>query len=583
MFYNKAIASLSATALLLLTSFFTLSQPPLNLDFEYYDDESQLPWGWYIIEKQGCSFAYDTLKSMHGKASLKVYPTTRTPCSFLILNSLDRQLFVNRHEVLITGYGQIRRHSKEVSIVSKQFSSDGKEVLTPFAFGKEKKTHGWTKLRFQQLIDPSTEQFVFGLKGTIRDTVRFDVFQVDLDGAKVVDTKSQARTPQIEEVDWLNKNIIPINPERPFEPAAAKALIDVFGDSRVLGLGEVTHGSSEVYEAKRHLAEFLIAHANFSLLVMEMDMGEAELLNNYVLTGEGDPEKLLLSTSYWIWQTSEFTELLKSMRNYNLRSETNVRIAGIDIPVSDVTLESIRKFGKHVDANVLIFADSISSRFARLRVNRGNAGRLISQIDSLDRYVIMHRELLINRTSDRQFSFLRQSIGTLKQSVARLSDKMSLHYRDSCMAVNMDWLLRYYPHSRAILWAHNEHIMKGEKSLGDFISKTYSTFSVGFALGYGWAMGVESLGASVAPRKLHPPVTDSYESYFMMTKSPVWFLNLQNKELHEWKDHWLNDVHRFRFCGSVIADSYQFAYIDLTKLYDGIIFIRESSASHRLK
>jgi erythromycin esterase len=389
--------------------------------------------------------------------------------------------------------------------------------------------------------------------------------------------------PNKDEVDWLNQNIAPINFDRPFQIAESRSLIDLLRDYRVLGLGEVTHGSSEVYHVKRHLVEFLMARTNFSLLVMEMDMGEAELLNNYVLTGEGNPEDILLSTSYWIWQTSEFAELLKSIRNHNATSEKKVAIAGIDIPVSNVTLESIRKFGERFDANIRVLADSINARFDWLRTKNGDGESLIARIDSLGRYVLSHSEMLVGRASDHQVSFLLQSIMTLKQSVTRLADRMSLHFRDSCMAVNMDWLLKYYPHSSAILWAHNEHVMKGQKALGDFIKEEYSTFSIGFALGYGWATGrSESSGASVAPRKLHPPVADSYESYFMMTKPRVWFLNLKNSDLHDWKDHWLNDAHKFRFCGSMIADSYQFAYTDLTKLYDGIVFIKESSASRLL-
>jgi erythromycin esterase len=46
-------------------------------------------------------------------------------------------------------------------------------------------------------------------------------------------------------------------------------------------------------------------------------MPEAFDINEYVLTGNGDPVKALAGLYFWTWDTEEVLEMIRWMRRYN--------------------------------------------------------------------------------------------------------------------------------------------------------------------------------------------------------------------------------------------------------------------------
>ena len=86
----------------------------------------------------------------------------------------------------------------------------------------------------------------------------------------------------------------------PFDTAEAghgfadlQPLKAVIGDARIVALGEGTHGTREFFRMKHRLTEFLAAEMGFTLFAIEANMPEAYRINEYVLTGKGDPKELL--------------------------------------------------------------------------------------------------------------------------------------------------------------------------------------------------------------------------------------------------------------------------------------------------
>ena len=54
---------------------------------------------------------------------------------------------------------------------------------------------------------------------------------------------------------------------------------------------------------KHRLTEFLATEMGFTLFAIEANMPEAYRINEYVLTGEGDPKELLRGLYFWMWDT----------------------------------------------------------------------------------------------------------------------------------------------------------------------------------------------------------------------------------------------------------------------------------------
>src|SRR5260221_12593368 len=149
---------------------------------------------------------------------------------------------------------------------------------------------------------------------------------------------------------WVATNAIPLDTVEPghgfrdLEPL--KGLI---GDARIVALGESTHGTREFFQLKHRVFEFLVREMGFTVLGMETTMPEAFDLNQYVLTGNGDPVKALSNTHYWVYDTEEVLDLIQWMRDYNAdrAHPRKVRFYGFDMQfaarAAKVTLSYLRK------------------------------------------------------------------------------------------------------------------------------------------------------------------------------------------------------------------------------------------------
>src|SRR5439155_24880687 len=99
-------------------------------------------------------------------------------------------------------------------------------------------------------------------------------------------------------VEWLRKNALPCATcepggiDRDLAPLRA-----VVGHARIVALGEVSSGTHEFVQMKRRIVEYLATHMGFTLFAIEEYMPEAYRVNEYVLTGRGDPKAVLAGTA----------------------------------------------------------------------------------------------------------------------------------------------------------------------------------------------------------------------------------------------------------------------------------------------
>jgi erythromycin esterase len=107
----------------------------------------------------------------------------------------------------------------------------------------------------------------------------------------------------------------------------------MIGNARVVALGEATHGTHEFFQLKHRMLEFLVSEMNFNVFAIEANMPEGFDLNEYVLNGKGDPERLLSGLYFWTWDTEEVLRLIRWMRQYNAdeRHQRKVKFYGFDM------------------------------------------------------------------------------------------------------------------------------------------------------------------------------------------------------------------------------------------------------------
>lgn len=99
--------------------------------------------------------------------------------------------------------------------------------------------------------------------------------------------------------------------------------------SRVVALGEATHGTAELFQIKHRLVRMLIEEMGFRHFAMETHpVHHGPYLDDFIQGGDSAPERIL----YWPWATREYMELLEWMRDTNRGRPEADRIAfhGID-------------------------------------------------------------------------------------------------------------------------------------------------------------------------------------------------------------------------------------------------------------
>jgi erythromycin esterase-like protein len=111
----------------------------------------------------------------------------------------------------------------------------------------------------------------------------------------------------------LLRTVDPGTPLDDLEPLRA-----LIGDARIVSLGEPTHGSREAFQMKHRLLRFLVEEMGFSIFSIEANMPEAYALNDYVISGIGDPRELVRGMYFWTWQTEEVLAMVEWMRAWNL-------------------------------------------------------------------------------------------------------------------------------------------------------------------------------------------------------------------------------------------------------------------------
>ena len=105
----------------------------------------------------------------------------------------------------------------------------------------------------------------------------------------VVDSGSPPFVVPAEITARLREEVIPFDgshlvlPHDDLEP-----LREIVGHARVVALGENTHGTRDFFEMKARILRFLVEEMGFDAFAIEATWPEANRLNRYVRTGEGD-------------------------------------------------------------------------------------------------------------------------------------------------------------------------------------------------------------------------------------------------------------------------------------------------------
>lgn len=392
-----------------------------------------------------------------------------------------------------------------------------------------------------------------------------------------------------EEKKYLLNFVYPLSSVDPGQKANddLKVLDRLVGNSKVVALGEVTHGSGEIYRLKDRMYRYLARNKGYDIFSLEASMPEAYNVNQYVVHGEGDPKALLKGMYFWTWQTEEMLSIVNWMKQYNSQNRDKIRFSGFDMQFYQGALANLKK-----DFSEYQFPESDINELSALLIEihtktsqKKSGHTLVSkkQKENID--------ILLSNTKKRaekipagiDRKWFLQNVRIIEQYLAKSYDT-----RDKLMAENVMWIAENYPNSKIVVSAHNGHINNRENEMGSFLKEDlkndYTTFGFAFYEGTYTALSNTLKKESLrTPQIAQTAIPGTVEYLLNSLDIPILILDLKRlrSEADPLAKRIVNDIMKFRNTGAV-ALKREFWDARVASDFDYLVFIKKSTNSKLL-
>lgn len=265
---------------------------------------------------------------------------------------------------------------------------------------------------------------------------------------------------------------------------------------RVIGIGEVVHGSGGLHDLTARLIKKMIIEFGVRTILFEAPYGAVEKINS--LIGQGrSVSATSLADLYFVWRSRENLNFFNWLSEFNRGANVPVRIIGIDIrqpaaelaslnayllskgravstelgdfPISEPSLQAFREFEKQ-----LMMSKQVIGRTQLIRAQ--------DQISAIAREIHEDKGLSDSRRSELEFyvnklSFWLRMYGSIWDP-SHHDDGFLV--RDQGMYFSTNYYLKENQ-APVVLWAHLGHLMF-ENSPSSLVSK-HSFLTAGDLLG----------------------------------------------------------------------------------------------------
>lgn len=318
-------------------------------------------------------------------------------------------------------------------------------------------------------------------------------------------------------------------------------LLERIGDSRLVLLGEASHGTAEFYEMRARISKALIEQKAYDFIAVEADWPDAAQVDHYVRGTRAEPTEQQTFARFptWMWANRQVLDLVRWLRAHNERIddvEKRVGFHGLDLYSMYSSIDAVIAYLDSVDKEA---ADIARRRYGCLSpwekdpATYGAAARSRRYQDCADEVTRMLNDLLAERldyVSHGGMRFLDASANArlVKSAEAYYrvmyeSSVKSWNHRDQHMFDTLESLLDFYGNdSKGIVWAHNSHLgnaeatqmgAAGEINVGSLCREAYRerAYLVGFGTHTGTVAAASDWGGPMEIKTVRPSHPDSYE------------------------------------------------------------------------
>ena len=344
-------------------------------------------------------------------------------------------------------------------------------------------------------------------------------------------------------------------------------LLDLIGDSRIVLLGEASHGTHEFYFERAAITKRLIAEKGFTLLAIEADWPDASRAHRYVRGTSADANANEALSGFrrfpaWMWRNTVVVEFVEWLRGFSKDVDPKRAPAGfygMDLYSLHASIHAVLSYLQKVDPDAAKRARvrySCFDHFSREPQEYGYAATAGATESCEDAVVEQLAELqrrageFLSRDGEmaaEELFFAEQNARLVKNAEQYYRSMFrgrasSWNLRDRHMVETIEALVAHLNGSRqpkAIIWAHNSHLgdaratemsQHGELNVGQLIREHYGGEAVliGFSTHHRTVTAASDWGAAAQRKNVRPALEDSYEELFHQTGLPRFWIDLRN-------------------------------------------------------
>ncbi|MFT4582543.1 MAG: protein-L-isoaspartate(D-aspartate) O-methyltransferase [Gammaproteobacteria bacterium] len=346
-------------------------------------------------------------------------------------------------------------------------------------------------------------------------------------------------------------------PFESIESCNLEPLLQRIGDSRIVLLGEASHGTSEFYRMRARITKHLIEEKGFSFVAIEGDWPDVARIDHFVRHFEYPPAEWVAFARFpmWMWRNHEVREFVDWLRLHNSERSPDVRTAfyGLDLYSLYSSIRSILEYLDTVDPKT---AASARQRYGCLTPWQSDPASY-GQAVLTGHYRTCEKEVvgMLGTILEKVQTYTKQDGERYLDAIqnARLvadaehyyrtmyyGSRESWNLRDSHMFETLESTLKHHgAHSKAVVWAHNSHIgdaaatemsARGEYNIGQLCRKAYGhdVYAVGFGTDHGTVAAASDWGAPVEIKTVRPSIEGSFEKICHLSGIENFLLPLRN-------------------------------------------------------
>lgn len=332
-------------------------------------------------------------------------------------------------------------------------------------------------------------------------------------------------------------------------------LLGRIGASRVVLIGEASHGTSEFYRLRARITQALIERKGFNVVATEADWPDAARIDHYVRHRDAPASgwEAFARFPTWMWRNEEMRSFVDWLheRNISRPCDHHTAFYGLDLYSLYRSAKSVIGYLETVDPVLATIArerygcltpwEADPASYGRAAL-KGSYRKCEEDVTHMLVKLLQKQQELLLDDGERLFDATQNArlVASAEQyyRIMYYGSRASWNLRDSHMFDTLQNVLAFRgPQSKAVVWAHNSHIgdaaatemgRRGEHNLGQLCRAHFgcASYHIGFGTNDGTVAAASDWDAPMQVMNVRSAHAQSYERLFHASRAPGLILPL---------------------------------------------------------